>query len=52
MTRFVVRNKFLVQASGCSTVVECMPHDKEVVGSNSAGYWAFFIFSIPSVVRP
>ena len=33
--------------SSCST-----PHDKEVVGSYPAGCWAFFLFSILSVMRP
>ena len=28
--------------SGCSTAVERMPHDKEVVGWNPARCWAFF----------
>ena len=28
--------------SGCSTVVEHMPHDKEVVGSNPSGCGSFF----------
>ena len=28
-------------SSGCSTAVEHTPHDREVVGSNPAGYWAF-----------
>ena len=28
--------------------VEHTPHDKEVVGSNPAGCWAFFLFSILS----
>ena len=28
--------------SGCSTVVEHMPRDREIMGSNTVGYWAFF----------
>ena len=28
--------------SGCITAVEHTPHDREVVGSNPAGCWAFF----------
>ena len=40
-----------VVGSGCITAVERMPHDREVVGLNPAGCWAFFLFSIPSVVR-
>ena len=38
--------------SGSSTAVEHTPQHREVMGSNTAGCWAFFIFSIPSVVRP
>ena len=33
---------FLQLGSGCSTVVEHTPRGREVVGSNSAGCWAFF----------
>ena len=29
---------------GCSTAVELMPHDLEVMGSIPAGCWAFFFF--------
>ena len=35
-------------AGGCSTAVEPMPHNKEVVGSNLAGCWAFFLSSLSS----
>ena len=36
-------DKNIQKGRGCSTVVECTPpHDREVVGSNPAGCWAFF----------
>ena len=31
---------------GCSTAVEHMPHDRYDVGSNSAGFRAFFLSSL------
>ena len=44
---------FLAMGSGCSTLVERTPHNKEVTGSNPAWCWAFFsLRSIISVVRP
>ena len=32
----------IVKSSGCSTAVEHTPRDREVVGLNPAGCWAFF----------
>ena len=43
---------WIALGSGCSTAVERMPRNREVVGSNPAGCWAFFLFSILSVVCP
>ena len=40
--------------SGCSTVVEHMPCDREVMGSNPAGCWAFsllYLISSASLIR-
>ena len=45
-------NNSIILGSSCSTVVERMPHDWEVVGSNSTGCLALFLFSIPPVVCP
>ena len=42
----------LISGSGCSTVVERTLRNIEVGGSNPAGCWAFFLFSILSVVCP
>ena len=36
--------------SGCSTSVQLVPRDPEVVGSNAAGCWAFFFFFFLSVI--
>ena len=33
--------------SGCTTALERMPHDREVMGSNPAGRWAFFPLLFP-----
>ena len=43
---------FTISGSSCSTGVERTPHNREVVGSNSPGCRAFWLFSIPSVVSP
>ena len=36
----------LLMCTSCSTVVEHTPHGKEFMGSNPAGCWAFFFFSL------
>ena len=38
----VQTHDFSVLGSGCSTGVEHTPRDREVMGSNPAGCWAFF----------
>ena len=40
-----IRPRLSYSGSGCSTVVEYMPNDWEVVGFNPVGYRAFFPFS-------
>ena len=40
------------QGSGCRTAVEHTPHDRDVMDSNTARCWAFFLFSIQSEVCP
>ena len=42
----------LILGNGCSTAVERTPQNREVVGLNPTGCWAFFLFSILSVVSP
>ena len=39
----------LDKGSSCGTVGERIPHDREVVGLNPAGCWAFFFFSLTEV---
>ena len=41
-----------IQDQSNKAAVEPMPHDREVMGSNPAVCWAFFLFSIPSTVCP
>ena len=42
----------ILVGSGCSRVVECTACDREVESSKPAGCWAFFLFSILSIVHP
>ena len=46
------RQRAVILGSSCSAAVEGAPHDREVMGLNPAICWAFFLFSILSVVRP
>ena len=48
-TRFLAITSTL--GSGCSTVVELTPHNREVVGSNPARCWAFLslLYSLSTV---
>ena len=36
---------------GCSTAVDHMPRNQEVVGVDAAGYWAFFLLSFPTFLQ-
>ena len=38
--------------TGCSTAVDGTPHDREVVGSNPAGCWAFYSLLYPIISAP
>ena len=40
------------EGRGCSTVVERIPHGREVAGLNCARCWDFFLFIILPIVRP
>ena len=45
---FVVKHK---QGSGCGTAVEHVLHNREVMGSNPARWWAFFTHFVLSLIR-